>query len=265
MFFLGFISKVPMMPAHIWLPEVHVEASTVGSVILAAIILKIGFYGLIRVFEMINSFDFTSSFYQIFAVLCLCSLFYGGFIAIRQVDLKKIVAYSSIVHMNIGMLALCNISLLSHSGSLYIMFSHGLISAGMFFCVGFLYERYHTRNIMYFGGLIQYMPIFGVMFILILLSNMSLPGTCNFIGEFIVFFSILKEYGRFVCLCCLSSTFFTSIFCILIFGKVLFYKITGFLSGNLKDLDRVEFGILFNLLYFIFIFGLAPNLLLEFL
>src|SRR5690606_5264301 len=113
-----------------------------------------------------------------FVLICISSILYCSILALRQIDIKKIIAYSSIIHMNVGMLGLCSTSSLGHNGSLFVMFSHGLISASMFFFVGFLYERFHTRNLMYFGGLVQYMPFFTIFFFIILISNMSFPGTC---------------------------------------------------------------------------------------
>lgn len=260
-FFFGFMAKVPMLPVHIWLTEAHVEAPTVGSVILAAIVLKLGFYGLIRVLYVVNFFILPFHFIILFALICICSTLYCSILALRQVDIKKIIAYSSIVHMNIGMLGLCSSSYLGHNGSLFVMFSHGLISSSMFFFVGFLYERFHTRNLMYFGGLVQYMPTFSILFFFILISNMSFPGTCNFIGEFFIFYTIFSEFTFTFFIVCIFTTTLTSFFCIIIFAKVCFFQVSGFLKYNLKDLNFTEgtLGILLSIL--ILLFGILPNLI----
>ena len=159
-----FSAKIPSFPLHVWLPEAHVEAPTVGSVILAAILLKFGFYGMLKVIIPICEADTYLFLRPIFILICCLSLIYASFSAIRQIDLKKMIAYSSIVHMNIAMLGVFVSSTNGMSGSLFLMISHGFISSGMFFCVGFLYERFHTRNILYFGGLSQLMPVFSFFF-----------------------------------------------------------------------------------------------------
>lgn len=260
-FFFGFMAKIPMLPLHIWLTEAHVEAPTIGSVILAAIVLKLGFYGLIRILATINFYVLPVHFLFIYVSICICSTLYCSFLALRQIDMKKIIAYSSIVHMNIGMLGLCSTSTIGHTGSLFVMFSHGLISASMFFFIGFLYERFHTRNLMYFGGIVQYMPIFSIFFFLSLVSNMSFPGTCNFIGEFLIFYSVYMEFSFFFFLIFILATGLTSLFCVLIISKICFFQISGFLIKNLVDLKKPELYISFILIIFILSFGLIPDLL----
>lgn len=260
-FFFGFMAKVPMLPLHIWLTEAHVEAPTVGSVILAAIVLKLGFYGLIRILSTIHFFVLPNHFLFIYTSICICSTLYCSILALRQIDMKKIIAYSSIVHMNIGMLGLCTTSTIGHTGSIFVMFSHGLISAAMFFFIGFLYERFHTRNLMYFGGLVQYMPIFSILFFITLISNMSFPGTCNFIGEFLIFYSIYSEFNFIFFVIFIIAGGLTSLFCILIVSKICFFQISGFLTKNLMDLQRAELFISFCLTILILSFGLYPELL----
>lgn len=262
LFFFGFSAKIPSFPLHVWLPEAHVEAPTVGSVILAAILLKFGFYGMLKVIIPICDAEVYLYLRPIFILICSLSLIYASFSAIRQIDLKKMIAYSSIVHMNIAMLGLFLSSVNGLSGSLFLMVSHGFISAGMFFCIGFLYERFHTRNIIYFGGLSQVMPIFSFYFFFIIFSNMSLPGTCNFIGELLIFLSLYKT-GLFLLICGLSSAILVAIFCLALLARVNFYQITGFLKQNLFDINIGEFIILFILSTYILILGLIPNIILS--
>ena len=163
-FIFGFLSKIPSFPVYSWLPEAHVEAPTVGSVILAGVLLKLSYYGLYKFFFLSSgteAFFLLKPFISLFFII---STIYGSLSAICQVDLKKIVAYSSIVHMNFAMLGLAQ-SFDGISGSLFLMISHGLISSALFFSVGFLYDRFGTRNIVYYGGLVQYMPVFSSLFL----------------------------------------------------------------------------------------------------
>ena len=190
-FFISFAVKIPIMPVHVWLPEAHVEAPTSGSVILAGILLKIGSYGLIRF--SLTLFPQASFFFipLVYTISCL-SLVYASFIAIRQVDLKKIIAYASVAHMNLIVLGIFSMNAIGIEGSLFQMISHGITSSGLFLGIGVLYDRYHTRNIFYYGGLAGVMPLFVVSFLIYMFSNIALPGTCNFVGEFLVLLGCFK-------------------------------------------------------------------------
>jgi NADH-quinone oxidoreductase subunit M len=174
-----------MMPLHIWLPEAHVEAPTAGSVILAGILLKLGTYGIVRF--MIPMFPYAMSYFTpLIFTMCVIAIIYSSLTTIRQIDLKKIIAYSSVAHMNFALLGLFTNNSVGLEGSLYLMLGHGVVSSGLFLCIGILYDRYHTRNILYYGGLAQTMPIFSIFFLIFTLANIGLPGTVNFIGEFLV-------------------------------------------------------------------------------
>lgn len=263
-FFIGFMSKIPTMPLHIWLPEAHVEAPTIGSVILASILLKFGFYGMIRTIPIICDSSTMSLLFPFFSIFCVISLLYGSLSAIRQIDLKKIIAYSSIAHMNFSLLGLFVQNNMGLFGSTFLMLSHGLISGAMFFSVGFLYERFHVRNILYYGGLVQNMPIFCSMFLIIMFSNMSLPGTCNFVGEFVVFLGVLT-YSKVIFVLSSFSIILVAIFSLMILMRIFFYQISGFLTTNVFDLSIEEFFILFVLLFHIICFGLFPNMIFDLL
>lgn len=260
-FFLGFIAKIPSFPVHIWLPEAHVEAPTVGSVILASILLKLGYYALFRTLLYISTSECFLYIKPLFELIFLISMIYGACSAICQIDLKKIVAYSSIVHMNFAMLGFISFTYGLY-GSLFLMFSHGLISAALFFMVGFLYDRFFTRNIIYYGGLVQYLPIFSIFYFAFIFSNMSLPGTCNFVGELLVFFSLIN-FTLTLVFCAAITTFLVSIFCLILLNRVIFCQISGFFKFNLYDLTILEFFLILPLFVFIYLFGLFPTSLMN--
>lgn len=179
-----------MVPVHIWLPEAHVEAPTAGSVILAGVLLKLGTYGIIRF--MLPMFNYANNFFTpLVFTLCLLGIIYSSCTTIRQIDLKKIIAYSSVAHMNFALLGLFTNNSLGLEGSLYLMLGHGIVSSALFLCVGVLYDRYHTRNILYYGGLVSVMPIFSILLLIFILGNIGMPGTVNFIGEFMVLMGVL--------------------------------------------------------------------------
>lgn len=191
-FFIGFAVKIPMMPVHIWLPEAHVESPTGGSVALAGILLKLGTYGMLRF--LLPLFQFSSVFFSPFVFLVsFLSVGYASFSTLRQIDLKKIIAYSSIIHMNYLMFGLFSFNLEGLVGSLILMVAHGFVSGGLFVCIGILYDRYHTRLQKPYGGLNYYMPFFSFFFLVFTLANISFPGTINFLGEFFVLLGLFMD------------------------------------------------------------------------
>jgi proton-translocating NADH-quinone oxidoreductase chain M len=184
-FFLSFASKVPMVPVHLWLPEAHVEAPTAGSVILAGVLLKLGTYGFIRfslpLFPQ-ASFFFTPLVYTISAI----GIIYTSFTAIRQTDFKRIIAYTSIAHMNLVMLGIFSFNNIGLEGAIFQSLSHGFVASALFIIISIVYDRYRTRLVQYYGGLASVMPIYILIFLVFTMANIGLPGTSSFVGEFLI-------------------------------------------------------------------------------
>ena len=184
-FFLSFASKVPMVPVHLWLPEAHVEAPTAGSVILAGVLLKLGTYGFIRfslpLFPQ-ASFFFTPLVYTISAV----GIIYTSFTAIRQTDFKRIIAYTSIAHMNLVMLGIFSFNTIGLEGAIFQSLSHGFVASALFIIISIVYDRYRTRLVQYYGGLASVMPLYIFIFLVFTMANIGLPGTSSFVGEFLI-------------------------------------------------------------------------------
>jgi NADH:ubiquinone oxidoreductase subunit 4 (subunit M) len=180
-----------MLPFHIWLPEAHVEAPTSGPMILAGILLKLGYYGFVRFF--LAMFPSANLFFSPFiSSLCIIGCLYGALLALSQTDIKKIIAYSSISHMNLCILGVFSFDLNSLVGSYILAIGHGIVSTALFFLVGCLYERYHTRIIDYYSGLSYLLPVFSIVFFYFIISNFAFPISINFIAEFLLFLGIFK-------------------------------------------------------------------------
>lgn len=260
--FFGFSVKVPIVPFHIWLPEAHVEAPSVGSVILAAIILKLGIYIYIRILIFMLPFIIYENISLFFLIIFL-SIYLASFAAIAQIDIKKIIAYSSIAHMNFGLIGLfCN-NLIAFIGSFFLMLGHAIVSSSLFFSIGFLYDRYKTRIIFYYGGLVLFMPIWVILFFLSILGNLGFPGTSNFVGEFIIFIGGFFVNNLIIFLIS-YSLFLTLVYSLFLYNRLVFSLIKIEFIRFFADLTKREFFILFILIFFIFYLGFLPNFLFDY-
>ena len=281
-FFIAFAVKIPMMPVHIWLPEAHVESATGGSVALAGILLKLGTYGILRF--LIPLLPFGSVFFTpLVYLISFFGVFYASLTTLRQIDLKKIIAYSSVIHMNYLMFGLFAFNLEGLIGSLILMVAHGFVSGGLFVCVGILYDRYHTRLQKPYGGLNYFMPIFSFFFLIFTLANISFPGSINFIGEFLVLLGIFMKniiIGMLVMFMMIFSTcyalwLYNKIFSGLLIQSVFVSKtkLNGILFNSLKfkrlflmnftDINTREFFSLLYLIIPVIYLGLNPSDLID--
>lgn len=257
-FFLSFAVKVPMLPFHVWLPEAHVEAPTAGSVLLAGILLKLGSYGMIRFLVPLFP-KATIYFTPYILVLCLISVIYAALTAIRQTDLKRIIAYASVSHMNFIILGIFSLTIQGLEGSIIQMISHGLVSSGLFFSIGCLYDRYHTRFINYYGGLAHTMPIFCIALFIYVLANMSIPGSSSFVGEILILTGIFED-NTTTAVFAIIGMFFGGVYSLLFYNRICYGNIQNIYLKIYYDLTYREFLIHLILIANIFLLGLYPKI-----
>lgn len=260
-FFASFAVKVPILPVHIWLPEAHVEAPTGGSVILAGILLKLGTYGIIRF--LLPLFPFASHFYQPFVfLLSTIAILYTSITAFRQSDIKRVIAYASVAHINITLVGLFSFNLIGIEGSILQILSHGLVSGALFLCVGVLYDRHHTRLIKYYGGVAHTIPIFVSFFLFFTMANIALPGTSSFVGEFLIIigvFSCNTVVGFFSA----TSIILGGLYSLWLFNRVSYGNIKIKYVGFSIDLNKKEYYSLIPLIFLVLVMGIIPNFFLE--
>ena len=260
-FALAFAIKVPMWPFHTWLPLAHVEAPTAGSVILAAVLLKMGTYGFMR-FAMPLFPNATYALAPVILALAVIGIIYGALVAMVQPDLKKLVAYSSVSHLGFCMLGMFAFNSVGWSGSIMQMLNHGVSTGALFLLVGVIYERRHTRLISEFGGLWKVLPLYSVIFMVIMLSSIGLPGTNGFIGEFLVLLGAFRTQPGFTILAA-TGVILSACYMLWMFQRVVFGKLENPENVKLKDIGRREQWVLIPLLVLIFWVGIYPGPILT--
>jgi NADH-quinone oxidoreductase subunit M len=260
-FALAFAIKVPLFPLHTWLPDAHVEAPTAGSVILAAVLLKMGAYGFLRLGLPLFP-DAARSLLPALSVLAVIGIIYGGLMALAQKDMKSLVAYSSVSHMGLVMLALFSLNLESTEGALYQMVNHGLSTGALFLCVGILYERSHTRLIKDYGGVSRQMPVFSALFLIAALSSMGLPGLNGFVGEILCFFGIFAA-DKVLAALAVSTVILSAVYLLWLFRRVMHGPIQNEKIFGFKDMDSREKLYLVPIVVLMFWLGLFPGAILR--
>ena len=255
-FLAAFAVKVPMFPVHTWLPDVHVEAPTGGSAVLAAIMLKLGAYGFLR-FSLPITPDASHTMAPFIITLSLIAVIYIGLVALVQKDMKKLVAYSSIAHMGFVTLGFFMFNMMSVQGGIVQMISHGFISGAMFLCIGVLYDRMHSRQIADYGGVVNTMPKFAALIVLFSMANCGLPATSGFVGEFMVILGAV-EYNFWIGMLAATALIFGAAYSLWMVKRVVFGAIGNKHVAELKDLNKREFFMLGILALAVIAMGLYP-------
>jgi len=256
-FFSSFAVKLPMWPVHTWLPDAHVEAPTAGSVILAAILLKMAGYGFLRF--SLGLFPVASDYFTpLIFTLSIMAIIYTSLVALMQEDMKKLIAYSSVAHMGFVTLGIFSLTKQGLEGSIIQMISHGLISAALFLCVGVVYDRFHSRMISSYGGLVNIMPKYSLVFIIFVLAALGLPGTSGFVGEFLVLVGVLQK-NILVAILASLGVILAAAYMLWLYKRVIFGKIANSEIKIMTDLNKTEIYIFSSLAFLILFFGVYPE------
>jgi NADH-quinone oxidoreductase subunit M len=262
-FALAFAIKVPVFPLHTWLPDAHVEAPTAGSVLLAAIMLKIGTYGFLRfAVPFFPQVALSPEVTHLVVVLAVIGIIYGALVAMVQPDIKKLVAYSSVSHLGFVMLGIWGVSLISVQGALMVMISHGISTGALFLLIGMIYERRHTRLIEDYGGIARVVPIFSLILTVVALSSIGLPGLNGFVGEFLVLLGSFRPYPWATGIAT-TGVIFAAAYLLWALQRMIFNRLDNPENERLTDLNRRELAVLIPLIIGIVWLGLFPGPVLR--
>ena len=260
-FLASFAVKMPMWPVHTWLPDAHVEAPTAGSVILAAILLKMGGYGFLR-FSLPMFPEASQALAPLIYALSVVAIVYTSLVALVQEDVKKLIAYSSVAHMGFVTMGIFAVTAQGIAGGIFQMISHGIVSAALFLCVGVIYDRMHTRQIAAYGGLVYRMPIYAFAFMVFTLANVGLPGTSGFVGEFLTLIGTFRV-NNWVATLATLGTILSAAYALWLYRKVIFGKLEKPSLFNIKDIGWREMAVLAPLVILTIVFGIYPKPVLD--
>jgi len=257
----SFAVKVPMWPVHTWLPDAHVEAPTAGSVILAGVLLKMGAYGFLRF--SLPMLPYASDFFTpLIFTLSVVAIIYTSLVALAQLDMKKLIAYSSVAHMGFVTLGIFAANEQGVSGAIFQMVSHGIVSAALFLCVGLIYDRIHTREIARYGGLVERMPVYAVMFMVFMLASVGLPGTSGFVGEFLILVGLF-QVSTWVATLASTGIILGAAYMLYLYRRVIFGKLTKDDLKSILDMNPREIAIFTPLIILTVLMGVYPGPFLE--
>jgi NADH-quinone oxidoreductase subunit M len=261
-FLASFAVKMPMWPVHTWLPDAHVEAPTAGSVILAAILLKLGGYGFLR-FSLPMFPEASQHLAPLIYALSVIAIIYTSLVALMQEDVKKLIAYSSVAHMGFVTMGIFAVTAQGIAGGIFQMISHGIVSAALFLCVGVVYDRMHTREIAAYGGLVNRMPVYAFVFMVFTLANIGLPGTSGFVGEFLTLIGTFR-INTWVATLATVGTILSAAYALWLYRKVILGKLEKPSLFNIKDLGWREITIFVPLIVLTIVIGVYPKPILDF-
>jgi len=260
-FFASFAVKMPMWPVHTWLPDAHVEAPTAGSVILAGILLKMGGYGFLR-FSLPMFPSASHTFTPLVFTLSVIAVVYTSLVAFRQTDIKKLIAYSSVAHMGFVTMGIFSGNALGEQGAIFQMISHGVISGALFLCVGVVYDRMHTREIAFYGGLTNRMPLYAAIFLLFTMGNVGLPGTSGFVGE-ILTMTGAYHVSTWTAIVAASGVILSATYALSLYRRVMFGEVTNPALASITDLNWRELVIFSPLILGTLLLGVQPGLVMD--
>lgn len=259
---LSFAIKIPMIPFHTWLPDAHVQAPTSGSVILAGILIKLGAYGFLRF--ALPLFPLGAQYYStLFLVLSAIAIIYGSFVALMQEDMKKMIAYSSVAHMGFVTLGIFSFNQQGLDGAVMQMISHGVVSAGLFMCVGSIYERLHTKKISDMGGIATKMPNFAMVAMILMLGSVGLPGTSGFVGEFLAIIGAFKS-NKIIAIISALGVVLGACYMLWLYKRVWFSEISNRKIYKLHDVKNLELVSYLVMALIVIILGIYPNLVIKY-